>query len=140
MKERDFHVEPNLPADLRAGRFFLPEGDLFVEAEKKKGQWVLASFVSINRWPREVSDQEATMQASLLRVRDYPVPLPKTTPYDSDPTAREVYLKTFQHGYRNGMARVFNTLCGAKWKYMEAEQQGWGDGQSQAVKDHPELL
>ena len=140
LKKSDLHPEPNMPPDLLAGRFFLPEGDLFLSAEKKKDGWVLESPPWISRSSRELSDSHAAMAAAILRTRDAPVPLPKTTPYDNDPDARRVYIDTFQNGYRRGLAGVFSTLCGVKWKYMRAEQQGWLDGQIQVMRTHPEIL
>jgi hypothetical protein len=74
--------------------------------------------------------------------------LPTSTPFDSDPKLRDIYLKQYQAGYRNIVAdlkpsqfpenlfkdhhmteRIFNVYI-----------QGWNDGTGKALKDHPEKM
>ena len=86
------------------------------------------------------------LQQKIDESKKIAVTLPTTTPFDSDPKLRDIYLDQYQAGYRNIVAdlklfqfpenffkdhhmseRIFNV-------YM----QGWVDGTSKALKDHPE--
>jgi ankyrin repeat protein len=75
----------------------------------------------------------------LKAARQLPVKAPVSTPYDSDPQAREVYLEEYRAGYRSILAAV-DIIChmGVKGPTFEAFQAGWSDGKKAATKDHPE--
>ena len=62
------------------------------------------------------------------------MPLPRTTPFDSDQFARSAYLEGFRTGYRaqsSGRRGSVDVLSGP---YLFAKQQGYyaGAGQAQA--------
>ena len=99
----------------------------------------------------ESADTNGTLldlQRKIEESKKIAVTLPATTPFDSDPKLRDIYLDQYQAGYRNIVAdlkliqfpenffkdhhmteRIFNV-------YM----QGWRDGTSKALKDHPEKV
>jgi len=63
----------------------------------------------------------ALAQVYLARL---PVPLPATTPYDTNAARRAAYLQSYDSGYRDGMAGVRRTYC----FYPEAETRGFYEG------------
>lgn len=61
---------------------------------------------------------------AFLYVARLPVPLPKTTPYDSVAAQRAGYLHSFDAGYRDGLTGRFRTYC----FLPEAETRGFYEG------------
>ena len=61
------------------------------------------------------------------------IPLPETTPFDSDPTARTAFLSAYQDGYRSGLTQ-FNINFGRPHDgfatYRVARTQGLGTRRS----------
>lgn len=74
----------------------------------------------------------------LIAARRLPVKDPASTPFDSDPAARKVYLEEYRAGYRSILAGV-DVAChmGVKGPDFEAYQAGWRAGKEAARKDNP---
>ena len=86
------------------------------------------------------AEQDDTIKR-LQAAKKLPVPLPPTTPYDSDPKKRSVYLEEYQSGYRTILAAVeVDCHMGVKGETFHAYQDGWLDGKHAGIKDHPEKL
>jgi hypothetical protein len=60
------------------------------------------------------------------------IPLPETTPFDSDSAARTAFLSAYQDGYRSGLTQL-NILFGRPREgfvtYSVARTQGWDAGE-----------
>jgi hypothetical protein len=77
---------------------------------------------------KEESQHERHMQA-LKRYRNYPVPLPAATPFDSEPTARKTYLAAYRKGYRNGLTGIMVDCFLTLGQPNPPQERGWSDGQ-----------
>jgi hypothetical protein len=92
--------------------------------------------IPTERTNTEYVNQALTFEAEHKRrigeveVASVEVPLPKTTPYDADAAAREVYLKWYPDGYRNGLAGYLSSCCLEDRPNRKAAIDGWYDGQS----------
>jgi hypothetical protein len=85
--------------------------------------------------PAEQDDTLTRLQAA----KKLQIPLPLTTPYDSDPKKRDVYLEEYQSAYRSILAAVdIGCHMGVKGVTFLAYQDGWTAGIKAARKDHPE--
>ena len=72
-------------------------------------------------------------------VRKSDIPLPKVTPYDSDPKARAVYLEEYSAAYRLVLAEVMGDChMAVKGSYENAVRDGWRDGKKAAMQTYPE--
>ncbi len=78
-------------------------------------------------------DLSANYQQQLALHRSDLVPLPASTPFDTDPEARAMYLTWFQKGYRSGLTEYLVTCCFPPGPYPKAQQKGWSDGQLQGA-------
>lgn len=85
---------------------------------------------------KEESSHERHMQA-LKRYRNYPVPLPAATPFDSEPAARKTYLNAYRNGYRNGLTGIMIDCFLPLGQPNPAQQRGWSDGQLAGVLASP---
>lgn len=74
---------------------------------------------------------DAEYRQRLALYKDTPVPLPSTTPFDSDAAARAMYLDWYRDGYRSGLTGVTITCCFPPGPHPQAQQKGWSDGQLQ---------
>jgi hypothetical protein len=74
--------------------------------------------------------------------------LPTSTPFDSDPKLRDIYLDQYQAGYRNIVADLKLSLFPEIFfkdhhmteRIFNVYIQGWNDGTGKALKDHPEKM
>ena len=79
------------------------------------------------------------MLERLQAAKKLPVPIPPTTPYDSDSKKKSVYLEEYQRGYRSILAAVdIGCHMGVMGETFSAYQDGWTDGIKAGKKDHPE--
>jgi hypothetical protein len=82
---------------------------------------------------------EPSPDARIEATKGIKIPLPKITPYDADSEAKAVYLQEYTKAYRLILAAVLvDCHMGIKGYYENAFQDGWVDGRSAAIKDHPE--
>lgn len=72
---------------------------------------------------------DAERQRRLAEVASVEVPLPKITPYDADPVARQAYLEFYRAGYREGLTGYMSTCCLGDCPNRTARINGWYDGQ-----------
>ncbi len=77
--------------------------------------------------------------ARIELARKLEVPVPKATPYDSDPKAREIYLEEYTKAYRLVVAEVVvGCHMTVNGRYKAAMQDGWNDGRRAAMRRYPE--
>jgi len=75
-------------------------------------------------------------QEQIREAQKIPAPLPPTTPFDSDPKAKAVYLENYQTAYRYFMAGLdYQGMDFPDKSLFKAYLQGQKDGISQAVRD-----
>lgn len=145
-------VRRELPGDKVSVGFPQPEQSMIL----RKGLLLLLVGVGVvygedkssNAHSSESLEQLVKNQPSedqdLMRLRaakKLPVPLPPTTPYDSDSKKKAVYLEEYQRGYRSILAAVdIGCHMGVKGETFQAYQDGWTAGIKAARKDHPEKL
>ena len=67
-----------------------------------------------------------------------PIPLPKRTPFDNDPIAREAYLQSFLEGYR--LAVEGWSICQENAPYRNVMIAGFMDGQTEGFGVTPPLV
>jgi hypothetical protein len=60
------------------------------------------------------------------------VPLPRSTPFDSNHFARNAYLEGFRHGYRTQTGVGPGTADTGNGQYADARRQGFYAGAAQA--------
>jgi ribosome modulation factor len=70
----------------------------------------------------------ADHERKLKAVAHVPVPLPETTPFDSDSDARRAYLDYYTAGYREGIAGYSSSCCLLDVPDRQARVAGWYDG------------
>ena len=85
-----------------------------------------------------VQRERPAMEARMRAYKDFPVPEPTTTPFDSDAQKRKEYLAAYQDGYRQTLAirRKIRFPFGPFSTHMK----GWNAGVAAAWRDHPEII
>jgi hypothetical protein len=84
---------------------------------------------------REQGDKLVAQIAERQRAfKDYPVPEPKTTPFDDDSESRNLYLRSFQEGYRSWLVGFTTIRCGIG---KDPSREGYSAGVAAARRDHP---
>jgi len=71
-----------------------------------------------------------------LAYRVLVIPIPSTTPYDSDVGGREVYLEAFRAGYLLGASGGIRTFCFSP----EIPTRGFYDGTAKGILDYNRML
>ena len=99
------------------------------------GFLIMASLV----YGQEAKPQEIKSKLTQEQIREaqkIPVSIPPTTPFDSDPKAKDVYLENYQTAYRYFMAGLdYQGMDFPDKSLFKAYLQGQKDGISQAVRD-----
>jgi hypothetical protein len=72
------------------------------------------------------------------RAQSFDVPLPAATPYDSDASARAIYLEGFRNGYRAFVAGKMETPYYETGHYPEVERRGYWAGITAALRTRTE--
>ena len=82
---------------------------------------------------KEESVHERHMR-ELKRYRNYPVPLPAATRFDSEPGARKTYLDAYRNGYRNGLTGIMVDCFLPLGQPNQPHEGGWSDGQLDGLR------
>ena len=77
------------------------------------------------RSPQPISSDDSMQRLAAARVAE--VPLPATTPFDSESAARAAYLDAYKDGYRSGLVSL-NVLFQAPDEKDVIRTRGWFDG------------
>lgn len=99
------------------------------------GFLIMASLV----YGQEAKPQEIKSKLTQEQIRksqNIPALLPPTTPFDSDPKAKAVYLENYQTAYRYFLAGLdYQGMDFPDKSLFKAYLQGQKDGISQALRD-----
>ena len=110
------------------------------------------AYFENDQWPiqlandcvQELARVEKGKAAIKIRTqvfKDFPVPKPTTTPFDSDPQKRKEYLSAYQSSYRDTLItqrRIVLIICGKG--PLPPSIEGSNAGVSAACHDHPKSI
>ena len=68
--------------------------------------------------------------------QNYPVPEPRSTPFDDNSESRNLYLRSFQEGYRSWLVGFTTIRCGIG---IDPSREGYSAGVAAARRDHPRI-
>lgn len=99
----------------------------------------VAGWSDIHRFNEDYENLETAIE--YIKAKDVQIPVPPTTPFDSDPTANKIYLEDYRTAYRTILANI-NVECrmSVEGEYRKASDTGWRDGMRAAIKRYPEKL
>jgi hypothetical protein len=61
------------------------------------------------------------------------VPMPTTTPFDTDSTQRAVYREWYWFGYTEGLSGTTSSFCGSEHPWNDAQFSGHSDGNRDGI-------